>query len=57
LKLPSLLKKLKKNKYNRYFSLKIDILKWDLADSDKVELILKKAVKYFQENYTEAIID
>jgi sugar phosphate isomerase/epimerase len=27
LKLPSLLKKLKKNKYNRYFSLKIDILK------------------------------
>jgi sugar phosphate isomerase/epimerase len=27
LKLPTLLKKLKKNNYNRYFSLKIDIVK------------------------------
>jgi hypothetical protein len=57
LKLPTLLKKLKKNNYNRYFSLKIDIVKWDLADSDKIELILKKAVKYFQENYIEAELD
>jgi sugar phosphate isomerase/epimerase len=57
LKLPSLLKKLKKNKYWRYFSLKINIAKWDLADSEKLDLILKKAVKYFQENYTEAASD
>jgi len=57
LKLPTLLKKFKKNNYNRYFSLKIDVSKWDLADSDKLELILKKAVKYFQENYVEADSD
>jgi len=57
LKLPTLLKKFKKNKYNRYFSLKIDVSKWDLADGDKVDLILKKGVKYFQENYIEAEID
>ena len=57
LKIPTLLKKLKKTKYNRYFSLKIDIDKPDLADSDKLDLILKKATKYFGENYTEVKID
>lgn len=53
LKLPTLLKKMKKNNYGRYFSLKVNIEKHDLADLDKIELILKKSVKYFQENYTE----
>jgi len=57
LKLPTLLKKLKKNKYARYFSLKIEISKWDLADADKLDLILKKATKYFEENYTELKLD
>jgi len=36
------LKKVKEKKYARYFSLKIDISKSDLADGDKVDLILKK---------------
>lgn len=57
LKLPTLLKKLKKNKYSRYFSLKINISKWDLADSDKLDLILKKATKYFEENYVDVKLD
>ncbi len=57
LKLPTLLKKLKKNKYGRYFSLKIDISKWDLADGDKLDLILKKATRYFQENYVDVKLD
>jgi hypothetical protein len=57
LKLPTLLKKLKKNKYARYFSLKIGISKWDLADSDKLDLILRKATKYFEENYVDVKLD
>jgi hypothetical protein len=57
LKIPTLLKKLKKTKYNRYFSLKIDIEKWDLADSDKLDLILKKATRYFEENYVDVKLD
>jgi hypothetical protein len=51
------LKKLKKNKYARYFSLKIEVSKWDLADWDKLDLILKKATKYFEENYVEVELD
>ena len=57
LKIPTLLKKLKKNKYWRYFSLKIDIEKSDLADGDKLDLILKKTTKYFEENYTDIKLD
>jgi hypothetical protein len=53
LKLPTFLKKLKEYGYNRYISTKIKISKSDLADSDKVKLILKKSRKYLQENYEE----
>ena len=53
LKLPTFLKKLKEYWYNRYVSTKIKISKSDLADSDKVKLILKKSRKYLQENYEE----
>ena len=53
LKLPSILKKLKKANYKGTISLKIDIEKKDLADSDKVLLILKKATKYYQENFLD----
>jgi len=51
LKLPTLLKKIKENWYSRYFSLKLNISKSDLADSERVKMILKKAKKYFEENY------
>lgn len=57
LKLPTFFKKLKEYGYNRYLSTKIKIAKNDLADSDKVKLILKKARKYLQENYEEAQLD
>ena len=57
LKLSSFLKKLKEYGYNRYVSTKIQISKSDLADSDKVKLILKKARNYLQENYDEVELD
>jgi len=57
LKLPTFLKKLKEYWYNRYISTKIQISKADLADSDKVKLILKKSKNYLTENYDEAVLD
>lgn len=53
LKLPTFLKKLKEYWYTRYLSTKITISKSDLADSDKVKLILKKSRTYLQEYYDE----
>lgn len=53
LKIPSLLKKLKQEHFTGDISLKIQLEKRDLADSEKILLILKKATKYFQEYYTE----
>lgn len=57
LKLSTFLKKLKEFGYNRYVSTKIKISKADLADSDKVKLILKKARNYLKENYDEVELD
>ena len=57
LKLTSFLKKLKEYGFNRYISTKIKIAKSDLADSDKVKIILKKSRKYLQENYEEVKLD
>jgi hypothetical protein len=57
LKLPAFLKKLKENGYNRYLTTKIKINKSDLADSDKVKIILKKSRKYLEENYEEVKTD
>jgi sugar phosphate isomerase/epimerase len=57
LKLPSLLKKLKQNKFLWDISLKIDIEKKDLADTEKVLLILKKARKYLQENFEDIVVE
>ncbi|MEI6117837.1 MAG: hypothetical protein WCP92_00855 [bacterium] len=57
MKLSSFLKKLKEYGYNRYVSTKIQISKSDLADSDKVKIILKKARNYLQEHYDEAELD
>jgi hypothetical protein len=54
LKLGLLLEKLKEHWYNSYISTKITISKNDLADIDKVKLILKKARRFYQENYDEA---
>lgn len=57
LKLPTFLKKLKEYGYNRYISTKITISKSDLADSDKVKIILKKSRKYLEEHYSETEAD
>jgi len=51
LKLSKLLKKFKRSKYARYFSLKIDINKVDLSDTDKVVIMLKKAKQYYVDNF------
>ncbi len=53
LKIPSFLKKLKEKKYNNNICVKIDINKADLADNEKTELILKKAVNYYKEYYKD----
>lgn len=53
LKLDKLLKKLKQNRFLNYFSTKVDLPKNELADSEKIILILKKIRKYYQENYED----
>lgn len=52
-KLPSLLKKFKQNEYYGFFSLKLDLSKKDLADIDKVKVILKKCRTYYKENFEQ----
>lgn len=56
-KLPLLFKKLKGLEYDGYFSLKMDLHKKDLADMDKIELILKKCRTYYKENYESVKIE
>lgn len=53
LKLTSILKKLFKENYDGFLSLKIHIEKNDLADSDKVALILKKATAFYKDYYEQ----
>lgn len=57
LKLISLLKKLREHKFSRYFSLKLDISKIELADSDKILLMLEKARKYYEEHFVEVELE
>ena len=51
MKVPTFLKKLRQLEYDGIFSLKLNIIKKDLADVDKVKLILKKSKMYYLENY------
>lgn len=51
LKLAPLLQKVKEYGYNHHISTKITMSKSDLADMDKVHLILKKVRKYYEDNY------
>lgn len=57
LKLEGFLKKLKEYNYRRHISIKMELTKADLADSEKVLLILKKARKYMQDNFDEVELD
>jgi sugar phosphate isomerase/epimerase len=56
LKLPQMLKKFKQLEFDGGFALKLRIDPHDLADIEKVELILKKCKTYFTENYTLASV-
>jgi hypothetical protein len=47
----------KKGNYSRYLSTKINIKKGDLADAEKISTILKKARRYFAENFEGAKLD
>ena len=51
MKLPSLFKELYENWYKWYFSVKIDLQKKDLADTEKMNLLLSKCKRYFDEYY------
>ena len=53
LKLPTILKKFKQFEYDWYFSLRLKLGKKILADSEKVEIILKKCRNYFKEYYED----
>lgn len=57
LKLESFLKKIKQEWYNRYISSKISIDKADLADNEKLEIILKKLRKYYKENFEDISLE
>lgn len=57
MKIPELLRRFKREWYNRFISLKVNISKVDLADPDKVDLLLRKAVNYYKDYYVDAKID
>jgi sugar phosphate isomerase/epimerase len=57
LKIPSFLKKLKQLEYDGPFSVKLNIVKKDLADIEKVKLYLKKCKTYYLENYINLKLD
>jgi sugar phosphate isomerase/epimerase len=56
LKLEALLKKFKQQEYEHYFSLKITIAPKDLADIEKVRMLLQKSRNYFKEKYEDLIL-
>ena len=51
MKIPTFLKKLRQLEFDWFFSIKLDIEKKDLADVEKVKLMLKKCKTYYLENY------
>jgi len=57
MKIPELLRRFRREWYSRFVSLKVDLSKIDLSDSDKLDLLLKKAVIYFQDYYVNAMVD
>jgi sugar phosphate isomerase/epimerase len=56
LKLASILKKFKQQEYEHFFSLKVTIAPKDLADIEKVKLILQKSRNYYKTNYEDLLI-
>lgn len=56
LKLPLLLKKFKWLEYSGFFSVKLTLSQRELADMEKVALILKKCRTYYKENFEDVVI-
>lgn len=56
LKLSPFLKKLKQNEYYNFFSIKLDLSKAELADGEKIEIILKKCRLYYKEYFEDLIL-
>lgn len=57
MKIPELLRRFKREWYNRFISLKVNISKVDLADPDKIDLLFRKAVNYYKDYYVNAKVD
>ena len=57
MKLPELLRRFKREWYSRFISLKVNLSKVDMSDPDKVDLLLKKSVAYYQDYYVNVEID
>ena len=57
LKIASFLKKLKQNEYYNYFSIKLDLSKSELADSEKIDIILKKCRLYYKEYFEDLMLE
>lgn len=57
MKIPELLRRFRREWYSRFISFKINLSKVDMSDSDKLDLLLKKAVTFFQDYYVNANID
>lgn len=53
IKISPFLKELYANNYQWYFSIKIALEKKDLADMEKVSILLTRCKKYFDENYND----
>ena len=54
LKLTHILKKFQESNFAAYMSLKFEIQKTDLSDTDKILMLLKRAIAFYRENYGEA---
>lgn len=57
LKLPQLLKRFKQLEYAGYFSIKLELTRQELADIEKVKLILQKCRMHVKERYEDATLD
>lgn len=57
LKIPQLLKRFKQLEYAWYFSIKLELSRQELADIEKVKLILQKCRMHVREWYDEATLD
>lgn len=53
LNIPSLLRKLHQAKYKGYVSLKLNLDKKDLADVEKLNIILQRCISYYKNHYNE----